>query len=266
VLRSILIMKYFFLWWKLTLNVTQTVFAWRIGTFIFLIGKFLRFGFFFFFLFILIGKAKTLAGYSAYQVFFFYLTFNLIDGIPQFLFREVYRFRQYVISGNFDYFLLNPISALFRSLFGVNDILDIPLNIIVIIMLFYVGKNIPGVTIFSTIAYIFLLLNALLIAASFHICVLCLGIITTEVDNAIMLYRDFTQMGRFPIDIYKQPLQGVLTFVIPIGIMMTIPAKVMMGIFNLQIIVVSFSIGILLFSLSLLLWKYSLRSYSSASS
>lgn len=259
-------MKYIHLWWKLTLNAAQTTLASRFGAGIFLIGKFLRFGFFFFFLSVLLGRANNLAGYSATQVFFFYLSFTLIDGISQLFFREVYRFREQVLSGNFDYYLVRPISILFRSLFGGSDLLDIPLTIITFALLFIVGSHLPYVTPFTIVAYILLLANAILIATAFHIGVLCLGILTTEVDNAIMLYRDFTQMGRFPIDIYKEPLKGVLTFVIPVGIMMTIPAKVLMGIFTPQILLISFSIGITVFLLSLLLWKYALRSYASASS
>lgn len=257
--------KYIRFWWILTLNATQTTLASRFGAVIFIIGKFLRFGFFFFFLFVLLGRAQTLAGYNATQVFFFYLSFNLIDGVPQLLFREVYRFRQLVLTGNFDYYLEKPISVLFRSLFGGSDILDLPLTLIIVIALLIVGMHLTGVTIFGIIAYILLMVNALLIAAAFHIGVLCLGVLTTEVDNAIMLYRDFTQMGRFPIDIYKEPLRGVLTFVIPVGIMMTVPAKVLMGFFTPQLVILSFAIGITVFLLSIFLWNYALRSYTSAS-
>ncbi len=259
-------MKYLRLWWFLTLNTLQTTLAWRYGTLIFLIGKFLRFGFFFFFLSVLLGRAQTLAGYNATQVFFFYLTFALVDSIPQLLFREVYRFRQQVLSGNFDYYLVRPISVLFRSLFGGSDLLDMPLTIINIVLLVIIGARLPGISFFSSIAYIVLLMNAILIAAALHIGVLCLGILTTEVDNAIMLYRDISQMGRFPIDIYKEPLRGLLTFVIPVGVMMTMPAKVLMGILSPQLFIISCCIGIAAFLLSLSLWHYALRSYTSASS
>lgn len=259
-------MKYIKLWWFLTLNTAQSTLAWRFGTAIFILGKFMRFGFFFFFLFVLLSHAKTLAGYDANQVFFFYLTFTFIDSVTQLLFREVYRFRQGVLTGLFDYSLVKPFSVLFRSLFGGSDILDVPLAIIIAIALVYIGMKLHGVTVFTTIAYVLLLVNAFLIAAAFHIAVLCLGILTTEVDNAIMLYRDVTQMGRFPIDIYRQPLRGILTFAVPVGLMMTIPAKVLMGIFTWQLILVSFTLGIGIFLLSLFFWSYALRSYASASS
>lgn len=258
--------KYIHLWWIFTLDAAQQTLAWRMGTAIFLIGKFLRFGFFFFFLYVLLGEAQTLAGYNAEQIFFFYLSFSFIDGVTQLLFREVYRFREQVVSGNFDYYLVRPVSVLFRSLLGGSDILDVPLSLLTLVLLFIVGSHLPNVTFFSGALYILLLINALFIAAAFHIAVLALGVLTTEVDNAIMLYRDITQMGRFPVDIYKQPLQSILTFAIPVGIMMTIPAKVFMGIFSPSVVIISFCIGIVVFLWSLWLWHFALQRYASASS
>lgn len=258
--------KYFIIWWTLTSNASQTAFASRFGAVIFLLGKILRFVFFFFFLFILLSKTKSLAGYTPQQVFFFYLTFNLVDSIPQMFFREVYRFRQQVVSGDFDYYLVKPISTLFRAIVGGADILDIPLTLVYILLLVYIAFQLPAVTTLHVVMYVILVINALVIAFAFHVLVVSLGILTTEVDNAIMLYRDFTQMGRFPIDIYKQPLRGILTFVIPIGIMMTVPAKIFIGVFSWQLVAISIGIGMVFLLISLSFWKYALNSYSSASS
>jgi ABC-2 type transport system permease protein len=92
------------------------------------------------------------------------------------------------------------------------------------------------------------------------------GILTTAVDNMIMLYRDLTQMGRFPIEIYHEPLRGILTFVIPVGIMMTFPTKALFGLLSIQGISIALALGLGLFVLSMKFWQYSLKQYSSASS
>jgi ABC-2 type transport system permease protein len=127
------------------------------------------------------------------------------------------------------------------------------------------GK-IGNLTILNFTFYILLLINAFLIATAFHIAVLALGILTTEIDNTIMLYRDITRMGTVPIDIYKEPLRGFLTFIIPVGVMMTFPAKALMGLLSAQMVIFSFLIsGIFLWG-SLRFWKYALKHYSSASS
>jgi ABC-2 type transport system permease protein len=261
-----MIRKYLKVWWFFTKATAQISFQSRFGSFVFLIGKILRFLLFFLFLFLLLDKTKSIGGYTIWQIIFFYATFNFIDSSAQFFMREVYRFRSLVVRGSFDYIATQPISPLFRGLFGGSDLLDIPILIIGVIFIFISAGHVGVVTWFGILGYIFLVVNALLIALAFHIIVLSLAILTTEVDNAIMLYRDLTQMGRVPIDVYTQPIRSVLTFAIPVGIMMTFPAKALMGLLSFQSIVIAGGVGIAFIYLSLKLWQYSLRYYSSASS
>ncbi len=258
--------KYIIIWWRFTLEATQIAFASRFGAIIFIIGKLLRFVFLFFFVLLLFSKTSSIAGYSLKQMIFIFLTFNIIDTIPQFLWRDVYRFRGQIVNGYFDHTLLKPMSPLFKSLFGGSDIFDLFILILLCIALYFGFQYAGTIYIQNIILYILLIINACLISLAFHIFVLCLGILTTEVDNAIMLYRDLTQMGKFPIDIYKQPLRGILTFVIPVGIMMTFPAKALMGLVSIQGVIISFLIGGVLVLISLRIWRYSLKHYTSASS
>ncbi|MBI3069947.1 MAG: ABC-2 family transporter protein [Candidatus Levybacteria bacterium] len=174
--------------------------------------------------------------------------------------------RSYVVSGDFDYILTKPVSALFRSLFGGSDILDLSIIFLSIGFILFSAGKIESISLFGATLYTVLVFNAFLIALAFHILVLSIGVLTTEVDNTIMLYRDITQMGRVPVDIYLEPLRSFLTFAIPVGIMMTFPAKALMGLLSAQIALVSLGIGLLFFLASLWFWRFSLRHYSSASS
>jgi ABC-2 type transport system permease protein len=114
--------------------------------------------------------------------------------------------------------------------------------------------------------YVLLVLNALLIATAFHIAVLSLGIITLEVDHMIMVYRDLASMGRFPVDIYREPIKSILTFVVPVGIMVTVPAKAMAGLIGPLGVALAVAFGLFVFFLSLKLWDHALKKYTSASS
>ena len=258
--------RYIRLWWQFTTITTQVAFQSRFGAIVFLIGKFLRFGFFLLFLVLLVTKTKGIAGYSFWQVLFFFATFNLLDSIPQFLWREVYRFRSYVMRGFFDYIITKPVSPLFRCLFGGSDMLDLFILAASLFFVIYTGMHISGVTTFGIILYALLIGNTLLIALSLHIFVLAIGMLTTEVDNAIMLYRDLTQMGRVPVDVYQEPIRGFITFIIPVGIMMTFPAKALMGFLSFWNIAAAGMFGFLFFLFSLFLWRISLKRYSSVSS
>lgn len=258
--------KYLKIWWLYAINAfqTQSMVRWSLG--LFLLAKILRFAFFTFFIVILLRGTNVLAGYTLDETILFYLSFNLVDIIAQLIFREVYRFRSQIVSGNFDFFLNKPINPLFRSLFGGPDIIDFFTLIPLIMAIVYFIEKSGLFNIFTLTIYILLIIVGLLIALSFHILVLSLAIMTTEIDHAVMVYRDIVGLGRMPIDIYKEPLRGFITFVIPIGIMTSFPTKALLGILSPQLILYSVVFSLVLFYLSLKTWNYALKKYSSASS
>ncbi len=262
----IIMKRYFTIWIRSTTAYLQVNFASRLGVVLFTTGKLLRFSFFLIFLFLVLGRTNTLAGYSLWEIVFFFATFNLIDIIPQMFLRSVYSFKSQVVSGNFDFYLAQPVSPLFRALFSAADMIDLPMLLISIGFIFYSGTHLSNFTVEGIFLYVLLVLNALLIAFSFHIFVLSVGVATTEVDNTIMLYRDLTQMGRVPITIYQEGVSFLLTFVIPVGIMMTFPVEALMGSLSVQFLIISFTIGVIFLLLSLLAWRQGVKNYSSASS
>ena len=232
---------------------------------LFLFGKILRFGFFAAFLFFLVRGADSLAGYSINQTMFFFLTFNVIDISAQFLFREVYRFRPLIISGDLDLVLVKPMNTLFRVLMGGADFMDLVTIPPLLFAVVYLG-GLLNPSMLQVTYYVLLIINGLLIAAAFHIAVLSLGIITLEIDHTIMIYRDLTNLGRLPVDIYRQPLRGVLTYLIPVGVMITLPGKALMGLVTPFGVLASFALGLVVIFASLKFWKFALTRYTSASS
>ena len=213
----------------------------------------------------LLKGTKTLAGYNLNQSVMFFITFNLIDVIAQFFFREVYRFRPLVVSGDFDHVLLKPVNALFRVLMGGADVIDL----ITLPPLFFATIYVGGLlspSLAEVCIYLLLLVSGFLITTAFHIIVISFGIITLEVDHTIMIYRDLSSMGRFPIDIYKEPLKSILTYFIPVALMMSFPAKGLMGLVGPLGIIISVGISVAALIISLRFWEYALKQYTSASS
>lgn len=257
-------MKEFKIWWLYTVNSFQQTLTNRSLVVIFLTGKVLRIVLFAIFLNFLLKGTQGLAGYSSQQVIFFYLSFNLVDTLAQLLFREVYRFRQLVVTGNLDLVLSKPLNPLLRVLLGGGDLLDLIMLLLIAGLVVWFGMNYISLSLFSWAAYLLLIINGLIIAAAFHILVLALGMVTTTIDHLIMVYRDFSSMLRIPVDLYIEPVRSLLTFVIPLGIMLTFPAKALMGLLSPQLIVTSLALtGVFLF-LSLKYWRYSLKQYASA--
>lgn len=260
------IARYFRIWWTLTLKSTQVAFSSRFGAALFILGKIIRFFLVLSLIILIASRTKVIAGYSLWQMILFYATFNLVDTLTQFLLREVYRFRYYVVSGDFDYFLTKPFSPLLKSLFGGCDVLDLPMIVFSVVLLVIAITHLGPISLFGVLSYLILVLSSLTIALAFHIIVLSMGILTTEVDNTIMLYRDLTQIGRFPVDIYRAPISWIITFILPIGIMMTYPAKALMGILSFYGMIISIAVSSIFLIFSLKFWQFSIKRYSSASS
>ena len=259
------LLYYFRVWLRLTVFSFQIAFMASLGAVIFTVGKLLRFGLFIIILFVILTKTKVLAGYTFNQTLIFFMTFNVVDTLTQLLFREVYRFRPKIVSGDFDLTLAKPLNPLFQTLLGGADFLDlltlVPFFAILVILISHIQLSA-----WQIVIYLLLTANALVIAAGFHIVVLALGILTTEVDHTIMIYRDISGMVRFPVDIYQRPLREVITFIIPVGIMMTIPVKVLFGLLSIKIYMIAGIIGVVWLFGSLVLWKFALTQYASASS
>jgi ABC-2 type transport system permease protein len=253
-------LKIFFLFSRFAV---KTSFQAKAGVVFFTLGKLLRFGLLFGFVYFLVSHTKTIKGYTLDQAIVFYLTFNIIDTLSQSLFREVYRFRPLVVSGDFSTILVKPYHPFLRVLVGGIDIIDIIMLVpFTIATLYFIAKT--GVaTPASLLLYVALVTNGILIATAFHIAVLALAILTTEVDHTILIYRDLTTLGRFPIEIYREPVRSFFTFVIPIGIMMSYPSKGLFGLLNTQLILIAFAFCAISLFLAVRLWNNALKKYQS---
>ncbi len=233
---------------------------------IFLFGKLLRTLMAGVFIVVLLNRTTFLAGYTLQETLLFYMTYNIVDSITQMLFREVYRFRPLILSGDFDTVLVKPVHPFVRVLVGGVDILDILPTLIYIASTVYLFTILPGIEAVNLVWFVLLIINGIVIATAFHILVLALGIISTEVDHTIMIYRDITRFASFPIDIYSEPLRSVLTFVVPVGVMMTFPAKSALGLLSSEAVIISFGIALLFMLFSIMMWQSALAKYQSASS
>lgn len=257
--------KYFKIWLRMTSNSFQTIIASRFGMIIFLFGKLFRFGIYLAFIYFLFSGTNGIVGYNRDQTLLFLLTFSLLGGIGQMFFREVYRFRGKVVSGEFDFDLVKPVHPLLHNLAGGFDFLDL----LTMPIYFYVLIKVISFLHFGAgqlLLYILLSLNGLFIMGAIHVVVAAFGIITSEVDHMLMVYRDLETMGRFPVDIYKEPLRQILTFALPIGIMFTFPAKALLGLLSWQMVIISLGLGLAIVYLSFRFWNFAVKKYSSASS
>jgi len=237
--------------------------ATRLSSLMFLLGKFIRFFFFLWFLLVLRDRIEQVAGYSLDQLIVFFLIFNFFDLIGQLFYRGIYWFRYDIVSGNFDFKLVKPLNPLFQVLTTHTDFLDIPVLILVVVFL---GFKIPTIATINLLPFAVLSLVSMLILTAIHIVVAAIGVITTEVDHTIWIFRDLASMARVPTDIYTGFIRALLTFVVPVALVFTYPAKALLGLLSWQLITLTVLAALLVYFLALKFWHYALTQYSSASS
>lgn len=260
--------KYWRVWLRLTkLQFESQVANARFAATIFILGKVSRFLFVFILTSVVIGRAQSLLGYNLSEVIFMLALFVWASTLTQLLFRGVYQFRQKVQDGSFDFYLLTPLSPLFLSLFSAADPMDLLLMIpyTYIVGLTWQQSGHP----FTLAAFLFVLFAVILMFAfafTIHTLVVAIGVRYLEVDNLIMLFRDIEKMGSYPIDIYGPYVGGFLTYVIPIAMSATIPAKLVFGQTNPVILLGFLVLAVIQVKFALWIWGRSLAHYTSASS
>jgi ABC-2 type transport system permease protein len=255
-------------WWRLTmLQFQQQVANARLAAVFFIVGKLFRLFSAFLFIYVIISKTHALVGYTLPQAVLILALFNFNSTFSQLFFRGVYLFRQKIVNGDFDFYLLNPLSELFYSLFSYTDPLDllliIPYGGIVFWAWHYAGYS-------YSILNILLLLVTLIISSLFvfslHVIVVSIGIRYLEVDNTIMLYRDLEKMAAYPIEIYGRVGEFIFTYLLPFTLLATTPARFIFGLSPSSLLLYFLPLSLVFVFSSLSFWRHSLKSYSSASS
>lgn len=259
--------RYFRVWTRLTRMAFSVTASNRIDGLSYFLGKCIRFVFFILFISAIFQNTPTFAGYTSYEILFFFLTYNLLDVAAQMFFRGVYSFRNSVRLGTFDFTLIKPINSLFYSLTQLTDLLDTLFLIPILGMILYIFPKLPIDSFFSSVGeYVLLLSCSMIILLSFHIITAALTVRYVDADQGIWLYRELMAIGRFPPDILPSPLQFLCTFILPIIVVVSFPAKAVIGELSVFWWGVAFLVTSFFFLFSIFLWCHNLRAYSSASS
>lgn len=259
---------YYWRVWKMwSFNALQETFVNRGTNALFFLGKSIRLVMTLVVLLLIKQNITTFAGYTADQMIVFFLVYQFIESISQALFRGVYTFGRQVRNGEFDFDLLKPINPLFRALLGTPDINDVlfllPSTAISIYILSTLDLNI---TLTSVLGFLVLMINSLVIAAALFIIVLSIAIFTTDIDGVIWMYRDLARLGQFPVSAYLELMRFALFFLVPIGMMITVPAELLLNIELSYSLVIVVAVAAAFLGFSLWLWNTALRNYTSASS
>jgi ABC-2 type transport system permease protein len=169
-------------------------------------------------------------------------------------------------SGAFDFTILRPVNtqflvslrkwrlfALFDLLLGLGVLFVAVIQLQVTLTLWQVLAFLLTLLSGSLILYAILLIFAALIFWS-------PGVLFTWVFDGLF------QLARYPLGMYPGWLQMVLTWIVPVGVITTLPAQALMGNLTIPSLLTSLGLALLLVSVASILFRLGLRRYASASS
>lgn len=261
------ILKYSRIWWCLVLNSFRTQMSTSLGSLGYLIGKLLRFGLFLIYILAIFKHVPHLKGYSMPEVVLFFMVFNLVDVGSQFLFRGLYGIKYLIEEGDFDKILTQPAHVLFRISSMSVDLLDLLTLIPILgVTVWTLTKITVPLSFIQIVLFGVLFMNAMLISYACHVFVGALSVRTHELESAIWVYRDVMTLGRFPVGIYSDVIHALLVSLIPVGLMISFPAKALLGLLSWKAFLWAMGVGLSFHGMAQWFWKAQLREYTSISS
>ena len=118
----------------------------------------------------------------------------------------------------------------------------------------------------DVVVMVVMLVSGLAAVYGLWVLVICTSFFFVRVDNLRFLLGSVTGAGRWPITVFRGWVRWVLTIVIPVGVITSFPAMALRGTWDLPLVGIAVTTGLVFAVGSRWAWRRSLASYASASS
>ena len=210
------------------------------------------------------SRTSVLVGWSAQGLVFLLGTHFIVLGVIEVaLYPSTVRFIEGIHDGNADLVLLNPGPRLL--LIGLSEVAFGPLTHV----LLGVGITIltwlnAGGGLLRLAHYVVALTLGIGTLAVWCYLVAALGMMMRRGKGVLIVANQILEtVGRWPLGLHALPLQIVLTFVVPVGLAITVPANSFFESGQLVLLAASFAGSVLL---AIGTWRIAVRSYVGAQS
>jgi ABC-2 type transport system permease protein len=217
-------------------------------------------------LLVLFGVRTSVAGWTWAEALLVVAAFTTLKGVLDGAIQpSLGNVVEHVRKGTLDFLLLKPVDAQFivsTSRFEPWRASDLWLGLLLFAWGFHALGRTPtlgGVALATT-----LLAAAVAILYSISILVISLAFFVVKVDNLIYLFISVYDAARWPASIFRGALAFLFTFVVPLAVMTTFPARALLG--RLTMLEWASAMGgAMMFSwLARRVWVGSIRHYTSA--
>jgi len=224
-------------------------------------------GFFILILLVVYGKTDSVAGWSRGDAFVLAATCFFMNAVFQAFFMSLNEIPEQVRKGTLDFVLTKPIDTQFwvsTRKFNFDQIGTLFAGLVMIGVGVVTAHIHAGAL--QWMSYAILIFASTVIFYSFNLILMTTGIWLVRVDNLWVLGDTVMQVARYPLDIYSSGLRAMLTFVLPLGFLATIPARQLKDGFDPAMLALGLGWTFAFFLISRWFWGFALRHYGSASS
>ncbi|MFC1780349.1 ABC transporter permease [Patescibacteria group bacterium] len=222
----------------------------------------------FIFFSIVFSNIPEINGWNFHKTLILLGTVNLFSGIGSLTFFPfMYDFSSKIHSGKLDMLISKPIDIQFLASFPYCDIEDVMFLLNALIIFVYAIPNIytPNFLI-NLPGFFILIISSCIIIYSIITLFQTLAFKAIKIDSISTLIWNVVDIGKYPVKIFEGTIRIVFMLVIPAGLLITVPAEVLLGIYDWKWIVTSLVLAATLFTISRKVFLNGLKHYSSASS
>jgi ABC-2 type transport system permease protein len=210
------------------------------------------------------GVAGWAFGEALVVVGFFTLLQALMEGAMNPSFASVV---EHVRKGTMDHVLMKPVDAQFL----VSTARFHPwrsVNLVTATLMFVVAFRALGraPSLAHVGAAVMLLVAAAVILHALWTLAMCTVFYAVRTENLTDVFSAVFDAARWPSSVFRGAVRLVLTFVVPLGLMTTVPAQALLGALDPEHAAIALGEAALLAMLARVAWQRALRRYTSASS
>jgi len=217
---------------------------------------------------VLTYQVAEVGGWSRYQLFVVQGVYSVILGTMYFIFGDnLKRLSRQINRGDLDLWLTKPVDSQFIVSVGEYKLYQLARVATGVIILIYALSVLHIVPSFLTILLfvIFVVASSTIIYSIWFI-LTTLSIWLISLFNLHDLFIHITGLTRYPLEIFKYLSKYLLYVTLPLVVITTVPAQILLQKFNLPLAVAAIALAVIFFTAARKFWFFALKYYTSASS
>ncbi len=214
------------------------------------------------------ATVRSVAGWDLDRMLLLTGTWTTVVGLTNLLFsRNMQRLSEMINKGELDLVLIKPLSSQFIVSTRFISLHDLPSTIAgVATVLLAIHRLALQPDLASVLGYLAMVISGIACTYSLWFMTVTMVVWTGRINNIAYLLEPIMDMGRVPVEVFQGWFRLLLTFVLPVAFIATLPSQSLLGLLRVEMATYALALSGLLLMASNRFWYYSLRRYSSASS